>query len=208
MLAVALVAGGLLAAALGDSALQGQAAHRLGQAYYYIGDFGRAAELLRQNVEAADRESGTSSTDVQILSRAWLAWTLSELGAFAEGRRYGEEALRLAAQSEDDVARRAGRRDDAPVVDHFGVGNAGLVPGGNVGEERASPRTRDGEHAQPVLREIRQRDALVCVAHVVLPREVLARLAEADCREPFEVPPGVIATTPETIPSRHQPDLV
>jgi class 3 adenylate cyclase/tetratricopeptide (TPR) repeat protein len=56
-----------LAAALGDSALQGQAANRLGQAYYYIGDFGRAAELLRQNVEAADRESGTPSTDVQIL---------------------------------------------------------------------------------------------------------------------------------------------
>ena len=27
---------------------------------------------------------------------AWLARTLSELGAFAEGRRHGEEALRLA----------------------------------------------------------------------------------------------------------------
>ena len=48
-----------LAAALGDSALQVQASHHLGQAYYAIGDFGRAAELLRQNVEAADRESGT-----------------------------------------------------------------------------------------------------------------------------------------------------
>ena len=45
-----------LAAALGDSALQAQASHRLGQAYYAIGDFGRAAELLRRNVEAADRE--------------------------------------------------------------------------------------------------------------------------------------------------------
>ena len=52
-----------LAAALGDSALQVQASHNLGQAYYAIGDFGRAAELLRRNVEAADRESGTPSTD-------------------------------------------------------------------------------------------------------------------------------------------------
>ena len=43
-----------LAAALGDSALQVQAAYTLGQAYYAIGDFGRAAELLRRNVEAAD----------------------------------------------------------------------------------------------------------------------------------------------------------
>ena len=85
-----------LAAALGDSALQVQASHTLGQAYYAIGDFGRAAELLRRNVEAADRESGTPSTDVRIQSQAWLARTLSALGAFAEGRRHGEEALRLA----------------------------------------------------------------------------------------------------------------
>jgi class 3 adenylate cyclase/tetratricopeptide (TPR) repeat protein len=85
-----------LATELGDSALQMQASHRLGQAYQAIGDFGRAAELLRRNVEAADRESGRPSTDVRIQSRAWLARTLSELGAFAEGRRHGEQALRLA----------------------------------------------------------------------------------------------------------------
>ena len=51
------------AAALGESALQVQASYNLGLAYYAIGDFGRAAELLRQNVEAVDRESGTPSTD-------------------------------------------------------------------------------------------------------------------------------------------------
>jgi tetratricopeptide (TPR) repeat protein len=47
-------------------------------------------------VEAADRESGTPSTDVRLRSQGWLALTLSALGAFTEGRRYGEEALRLA----------------------------------------------------------------------------------------------------------------
>jgi class 3 adenylate cyclase/tetratricopeptide (TPR) repeat protein len=85
-----------LAAELGDSALQVQASHILGQAYYVIGDFGRAAALLRRNVEAADLEPGTPSADMLISSRAWLARTLSTLGAFAEGRRHGEEALRLA----------------------------------------------------------------------------------------------------------------
>jgi tetratricopeptide (TPR) repeat protein len=85
-----------LAAALGDSALQWQASYTLGIVYYAIGDFGRATELLRWSVEAADRESGTPRTDLRIESQAWLAWTLSELGAFAEGRRHGEEALRLA----------------------------------------------------------------------------------------------------------------
>src|SRR5205823_6543862 len=74
-----------LAVALGDSALQVRASYTLGIASYAIGDCGRAAELLRQSVEAADRESGTPSTDVRILSRAWLALTLSALGAFAEG---------------------------------------------------------------------------------------------------------------------------
>jgi predicted ATPase len=95
----------VLAGELGDSALQGHASFTLGEAYYAIGDFGRAAELLQWSVEAADRVSsmpstdrvsGMPSTDVGIHSQAWLARTLSALGAFAESRRHGEEALRLA----------------------------------------------------------------------------------------------------------------
>jgi predicted ATPase len=85
-----------LAAELGDSALQMQAAYYLGQTYDSIGDLSRAAELQRWSVEAADQVSGTLSTNMRSQSRAWLALTLSMLGAFAEGRRYGEEALRLA----------------------------------------------------------------------------------------------------------------
>ena len=85
-----------LAVALGDRALQMQAAYYLGLAYQAISDFGRAAELLRWNMEAADRESGTPSTDMRSRSRARLATLLGALGAFAEGRRHGEEALRLA----------------------------------------------------------------------------------------------------------------
>ena len=109
-----------LAAALGDSALQVQASHSLGQAYYAIGDFGRAAELLRRNVEAADRESGTPSTDLRIQSRAWLARTLSALGAFAEGRRHGEEALRLATLE---------GRGDTPIIAHGCLGDLYLAQG-------------------------------------------------------------------------------
>jgi DNA-binding NtrC family response regulator/tetratricopeptide (TPR) repeat protein len=85
-----------LATALGDRALQGQASTRLGQAYNAIGAHGRAAELLCWSVEAVDREAGTSSVASRIDARALLVLTLGDLGAFAEGRRYGEEALRLA----------------------------------------------------------------------------------------------------------------
>jgi tetratricopeptide (TPR) repeat protein len=87
-----------LAAALSDRALQAEAAFYLGQVYWGVGDFGRAAALLRWIVEAADQESGRPSIDRLIGSQAWLARTLSALGAFAEGRRHGEEALRLATR--------------------------------------------------------------------------------------------------------------
>jgi class 3 adenylate cyclase/tetratricopeptide (TPR) repeat protein len=85
-----------LATDCGDLALQARASFSLGQVYVVIGENGRAAELFRRNVEAADRESGAPSTDVLIVSQAWLAFSLSALGAFVEGRRHGEEALRLA----------------------------------------------------------------------------------------------------------------
>jgi class 3 adenylate cyclase/tetratricopeptide (TPR) repeat protein len=109
-----------LAVALGDSALQAQASHRLGQIYFTIGDFGQAAELLRWNVEAADREAGTPSTDVRIQSQAWLARVLSSLGAFAEGRCHGEEALRLATLE---------GRGTTPIVAHSCLGLLYLTKG-------------------------------------------------------------------------------
>jgi tetratricopeptide (TPR) repeat protein len=109
-----------LAAALGGSALQGHASYYLGQAYIGIGDFGRAVELLRRNVETADRESGAPRADVQIQSQAWLARTLSDLGAFAEGRCHGEEALRLATLA---------GRGDTPIIAHGCLGFLYLTQG-------------------------------------------------------------------------------
>jgi tetratricopeptide (TPR) repeat protein len=109
-----------LAAALGDSALQAHASHHLGQAYQALGDFRRAAELLRWNVAAGDRASGPLRTDVWIESRAWLARTLSALGAFAEGRRHGEEALRLATLA---------GRGITPIIAHGCLGTLYLAQG-------------------------------------------------------------------------------
>jgi class 3 adenylate cyclase/tetratricopeptide (TPR) repeat protein len=109
-----------LAAEISYSALQVHASYYLGQAYYAIGDFGRAAELQRRNVETADREAGTPGTDVRILSRAWLALTLSEIGAFAEGRRHGEEALRLATLE---------GRGETPIIAHSWLGRLYLAKG-------------------------------------------------------------------------------
>ena len=109
-----------LAAALGESALQVEASYTLGQVYYAIGDFGRSAELLRRIVEAADRESRTPRTDWWVRSPAWLVWPLSALGAFAEGRRHGEEALRLAMLA---------GRGPTPIAAHGCLGHLYLAQG-------------------------------------------------------------------------------
>jgi DNA-binding winged helix-turn-helix (wHTH) protein/tetratricopeptide (TPR) repeat protein len=109
-----------LASALGDDALQVLASYTLGQTYYDIGDFGRAAALQRRNMEAADRESGTPSTDLRIQSRARLATILGALGAFAEGRRHGEEALRLATLA---------GQGNIPIIAHSSLGLLYLTQG-------------------------------------------------------------------------------
>jgi tetratricopeptide (TPR) repeat protein len=120
-----------LAAEVGDSALQVQASLNLAQAYNASGEFGRAAHLLRRNVEKADREAGPPGTDLRIRCRAWLTRTLSALGAFAEGRRHGEEALRLAALE---------GRGSAPISVHGCLGQLYLAQG-------------DLEHAIQVLEQ-------------------------------------------------------
>jgi tetratricopeptide (TPR) repeat protein len=102
-----------LASLLGDPPLQSEASLRLGQAYFGLGDFGRAAELVRGNVEALARGVPSLVSSWGILSRAWLAWVLGVLGEFAEGRRHGEEVLRLAMVD---------RRREAPVIAHGCLG--------------------------------------------------------------------------------------
>jgi DNA-binding NtrC family response regulator/tetratricopeptide (TPR) repeat protein len=109
-----------LAVELGDSALQVQTCHRLGQAYAASGNFDRAVELLRRSVEAAGQASHTPSTDERLHSQAWLAQTLGEIGAFAEGQRHGEEALRLATLE---------GRGAIPIIAHGRLGHLYLAQG-------------------------------------------------------------------------------
>jgi len=111
--------------------LQAQASYTLGHAYWAIGDFRQAGELLRCSVEMADQGSGTPSTGLRIESQALLARILSVLGAFAEGRRHGEEALRLASLA---------GRGNTPIIAHANLGHLYLAQG-------------DLEHAVRVLEQ-------------------------------------------------------
>jgi tetratricopeptide (TPR) repeat protein len=107
-----------LATALGDFGLQVGASHILGMTYWAIGDYGQAAALFRRNVEALEAGTGRPDHPYQIRSRAWLARVLSQLGQFAEGRHYGEEALHRATVDGSD-----------PIVAHGCLGLLYLAQG-------------------------------------------------------------------------------
>jgi class 3 adenylate cyclase/tetratricopeptide (TPR) repeat protein len=89
-----------VAETLGDFALQVQTNNYLGVAYHTLGNHRRALGLLRRNVELLTgdllRERFGLAALASVLSRAWLARCLAELGAFPEGIAHAEEAVRIA----------------------------------------------------------------------------------------------------------------
>jgi tetratricopeptide (TPR) repeat protein len=90
-----------IATALEDVGLQVAANSFLGElSLWVLNDYRQAVEAFRRNVETlhgALLRERFGTTNVQaVVSRAQVARCLAELGAFAEGRAYGEDALRLA----------------------------------------------------------------------------------------------------------------
>jgi DNA-binding SARP family transcriptional activator len=89
-----------IAAALDQPALGFVGRFYLGQVRRFRGEYREATHLLRQNVAILD--GGAPPPGVRlpgvpgVLSRAWLAWSLAELGEFDEAVLRGEEALREA----------------------------------------------------------------------------------------------------------------
>jgi class 3 adenylate cyclase/tetratricopeptide (TPR) repeat protein len=73
---------------------------RLGQAHHSLGQYSRAIDCLRKNVELLDGDllyERCSMTGLpSVFSRAWLALSLAEQGKFGEGVALGEEAIRIA----------------------------------------------------------------------------------------------------------------
>ena len=74
---------------------------RLGQAHHSLGQYSRAVDYLRKNLELLvgdllqDRYHDMAALP-SVLSRVWLALCLAERGEFDEGLALGEEALRIA----------------------------------------------------------------------------------------------------------------
>jgi class 3 adenylate cyclase/tetratricopeptide (TPR) repeat protein len=97
-------------ASFGNFAMRVVAGCRLGQANHALGNYGRAAELLKGTLASLQgdlvKERFGMAAYPSVWARSWLAWTLAERGEFAEGIAVGEEASRI-AESADDLYSRA-----------------------------------------------------------------------------------------------------
>jgi len=80
----------------GDQELAREAQYRTGQAYFAIGDFRQALDLLSRCAEGAREDSDQRAQLFASWSHSWLALTLSNLGRFVEASSHAQEALRIA----------------------------------------------------------------------------------------------------------------
>jgi tetratricopeptide (TPR) repeat protein len=77
----------------------------LGLAYSAVGDFGQTLDVSRQVMALLTGErryarSGGYGLPFGVISRGHVAWSLAEMGGFAEGAGVGEEAVQLAEAME------------------------------------------------------------------------------------------------------------
>jgi class 3 adenylate cyclase/tetratricopeptide (TPR) repeat protein len=79
-----------------DHELEREAQYRTGQAYFAIGDFRRALDLLSRCAEGAGEDSDQRAQLFASWSHSWLALTLSNLGRFAEASSHAGEAVKIA----------------------------------------------------------------------------------------------------------------
>jgi class 3 adenylate cyclase/tetratricopeptide (TPR) repeat protein len=113
-----------IAAALGDVGLQAVTQCFLGQIYHFLGDYGRALDILRRNVASLEGELCYERfglpVPASVYSRTWLVVSLAELGAFAEGIAHYEEQVRITASDDQPVSL---------VNPHFNLGRLALRQG-------------------------------------------------------------------------------
>jgi class 3 adenylate cyclase/tetratricopeptide (TPR) repeat protein len=85
--------------ALGDPLLRSATRHRLGQIYFAVGEYRRAAELLRGSIDLLGELTGTADELGYIRGvgpHAWLGYGLAFLGEFNEAIPLSRRALQLA----------------------------------------------------------------------------------------------------------------
>ena len=81
----------------------------LGQAYHARGDYRRVTDFTMRNIESLEgdlicKRFGMTGL-LSVLSRTWLAWSLAELGDFAQGMSRAEEGVQIAEAANEPYSR-------------------------------------------------------------------------------------------------------
>ena len=96
-----------IAEALDDFGLSVATNAYVGQIYYVLGDYGRASDFFRRNVDGlvgeAVRERFGLPQLPSVHSRTCLVWALAERGDFAEAARVSDDALAIAESIRDPL---------------------------------------------------------------------------------------------------------
>jgi class 3 adenylate cyclase/tetratricopeptide (TPR) repeat protein len=97
---------------------------RVGQAHHSLGEYARATDILRKNVDRLVGEMLYDRCDMSglpsVLSRAWMSMCFAERGEFADAIAAGEEALQIAETAD---------RGYSLVCACAGLGNTWLIRG-------------------------------------------------------------------------------
>jgi tetratricopeptide (TPR) repeat protein len=90
--------------AVGDFTITVVANLYLGLAHHAVGSYRQAIAVLSRNVASLDNELMYERFGMpglpSVVSRTWVIWCLAELGDFAEATARGEEAIRIAAATD------------------------------------------------------------------------------------------------------------
>src|SRR5262249_54144473 len=94
-----------LAEKVGSTDLRVMANYSQGGALRAVGEYRRAVAVLRDNLPLTAGDRATESFGLtgaaSVLTRSHLAWSLAELGEFAEARVLAEEAIQFAESAGD-----------------------------------------------------------------------------------------------------------
>jgi class 3 adenylate cyclase/tetratricopeptide (TPR) repeat protein len=120
---------------------------RVGQAYHSLGEYRRAMDSLRKNIEILPQVGLDDRTYMvglpSVLSGAWLALCLAELGEFDEGLAVAEEAVRVAQGNDPGYSL---------VVADGGLGSVYLLRGHLARAVTVLERALPVEPADPITR--------------------------------------------------------
>jgi tetratricopeptide (TPR) repeat protein len=98
-----------VAASFGNFSMRVHSTCRLGQAHHALGNFVRAADLLRQVVSSLRGDLVHERFDMtafpSVWARSWLAWSLAEIGEFDEAVDVAEEAAEIATAGDQAYSR-------------------------------------------------------------------------------------------------------